>query len=212
MRNLPELLRRRLAAPLPGLDAQMRMSPRPRLGEESGIDVDSLRPAAALLLIYPHEDAWHMPLTLRGSNLRHHTGQISLPGGRLDAGESVEQAALREAHEEIGVTPVDVDVLGRLTPLPVYVSGHLLHPVVGFAARRPDFNLHSHEVERLIEVPIAVLREPDRVLWEERTRILPPQGVMNVPYFDVLDARVWGATAMVLSEFVAIVDEIEKSA
>jgi 8-oxo-dGTP pyrophosphatase MutT (NUDIX family) len=124
----------------------------------------------------------------------------------------VEQAALREAHEEIGVAPVDVDVLGRLTPLPVYVSGHLLHPVVGFAARRPDFNLHSHEVERLIEVPIAVLREPDRVLWEERTRILPPQGVMNVPYFDVLDARVWGATAMVLSEFVAIVDEVEKSA
>ncbi len=212
MRNLPELLRRRLAAPLPGLDAQMRMSPRPRLGAESGIDVDSLRPAAALLLIYPHEDAWHMPLTLRGSSLRHHTGQVSLPGGRLDAGESVEQAALREAHEEIGVTPVDVDVLGRLTPLPVYVSGHLLHPVVGFAARRPDFNLHSHEVERLIEVPIAVLREPDRVLWEERTRILPPQGVMNVPYFDVLDARVWGATAMVLSEFVAIVDEVEKSA
>ena len=212
MRNLPELLRRRLAAPLPGLDAQMRMSPRPRLGAESGIDVNSLRPAAALLLIYPHEDAWHMPLTLRGSNLRHHTGQISLPGGRLDAGESVEQAALREAHEEIGVAPVDVDVLGRLTPLPVYVSGHLLHPVVGFAARRPDFNLHSHEVERLIEVPIAVLREPDRVLWEERTRILPPQGVMNVPYFDVLDARVWGATAMVLSEFVAIVDEVEKSA
>jgi 8-oxo-dGTP pyrophosphatase MutT (NUDIX family) len=212
MLNLPELLRRRLAAPLPGLDAQMRMSPRPRLGAESGIDVNSLRPAAALLLIYPHEDAWHMPLTLRGSNLRHHTGQISLPGGRLDAGESVEQAALREAHEEIGVTPVDVDVLGRLTPLPVYVSGHLLHPVVGFAARRPDFNLHSHEVERLIEVPIAVLREPDRVLWEERTRILPPQGVMNVPYFDVLDARVWGATAMVLSEFVAVVDEVEKSA
>jgi 8-oxo-dGTP pyrophosphatase MutT (NUDIX family) len=212
MLNLPELLRRRLAAPLPGLDAQMRMSPQPRLGAESGIDVNSLRPAAALLLIYPHEDAWHMPLTLRGSNLRHHTGQISLPGGRLDAGESVEQAALREAHEEIGVTPVDVDVLGRLTPLPVHVSGHLLHPVVGFAARRPDFNLHSHEVERLIEVPIAVLREPDRVLWEERTRILPPQGVMNVPYFDVLDARVWGATAMVLSEFVAVVDEVEKSA
>jgi hypothetical protein len=67
-------------------------------------------------------------------------------------------------------------------------------------------------VERLIEVPIAVLREPHRVLWEERTRILPPQGVMNVPYFDVLDARVWGATAMVLSEFVAVVDEVEKSA
>jgi hypothetical protein len=55
------------------------------------------------------------------------------------------------------------------------------------------------------------LREPERVVWEERTRILPPQGVMNVPYFDVLDARVWGATAMVLAEFVALVDDVEKS-
>lgn len=211
MENLPESLRRRLAAPLPGVDAQSRMSPRPRLGADSGIDVSTLRPAAALLLIYPHEDAWHVPLTVRGSNLRHHTGQVSLPGGRLDDGESIEQAALREANEEVGIVPAEVDVLGRLTPLAVYVSGHLLHPVVGFAARRPDFNLHSHEVERLIEVPIAMLREPDRVLWEERTRILPPQGVMNVPYFDVPDARVWGATAMVLAEFVAIVEEVEKS-
>ena len=92
-----------------------------------------------------------------------------------------------------------------------YVSGHLLHPVVGFASERPNFTLASHEVERLIEVPVALLREPERVLWEERTRILPPRGVMNVPYFDVLDTRVWGATAMVLAEFVALVEELEKS-
>ena len=79
------------------------------------------------------------------------------------------------------------------------------------ARERPTFNLASHEVERLIEVPITFLREPERVLWEERTRIIPPQGVMNVPYFDILDARVWGATAMVLAEFVALVEDLEKS-
>lgn len=212
MRNLPESLRRRLASPLPGVDAQMRMSPRPRLGADPNLDISTLRPAAALLLIYPHEDAWHVPLTVRGSNLRHHTGQVSLPGGRLDDGESIEDAALREANEEVGIISAEVDVLGRLTPLAVYVSGHLLHPVVGVASRRPDFNLASHEVERLIEVPIALLREPERVRWEERTRILPPKGVMNVPYFDVPDARVWGATAMVLAEFMALVEEVEKSA
>jgi 8-oxo-dGTP pyrophosphatase MutT (NUDIX family) len=210
-RFLPQALRRRLAAPLPGLDAQLRMSPRPLLGADSGLDINSLRPAAALLLIYPRHDVWHMPLTVRGSSLRHHTGQVSLPGGRLDIGETVEEAALREAHEEIGVVPTEVEVLGRLTSLPVYVSDHLLHPVVGFSQKRPNFTLASHEVERLIEVPIALLREPERVLWEERTRILPPRGVMDVPYFDVLDARVWGATAMVLAEFVALVEELEKS-
>jgi 8-oxo-dGTP pyrophosphatase MutT (NUDIX family) len=187
------------------------MSPRPRLGADAGIDVSTLRPAAALLLLYPHDNAWHVPLTVRGSALRHHTGQVSLPGGRLDEGETVEQAALREAHEEVGVSPSDVEILGRLTALPVYVSGHLLHPVVGVATERPKFSLAMHEVERLIEVPVSMLREPDRILWEERTRILPPQGVMNVPYFNVIDARVWGATAMVLAEFMALVEDLEES-
>ena len=153
--GLPAALRRRLAAPLPGVDAQQRMSPRPRLGADSGVDLDSLRPAAALILIYRLDDVWHVPLTVRGSTLRHHTGQVSLPGGRLDAGETVEGAALREAHEEVGVVPTEVEVLGRLTPLPVYVSGFLLHPVVGYSQQRPQFNLHSHEVEQC-----ALDREP----------------------------------------------------
>ena len=205
---LPDRLRRRLASPLPGLDAQLRMAPRPRFMQAAGLDMSALRPAAALLLIYPHDDEWHVVLTVRGSSLRHHTGQVSLPGGRLDGGESVEDAALREAFEEVGVLPSDVDVLGRLTSLPVFVSGHLLHPVVAYARTRPSFNLAAHEVDRIIEAPIAWFTQPERVRWEDRQRTMPPYEVMHVPYFALEDERVWGATAMVLSEFATLLQEL----
>ena len=206
MDRLPSALRRILALPLPGLDAQLRMAPRLRDGSQLRVPHDGLRHAAALLLLYPHAGQWHVPLTLRGASLRHHTGQMSLPGGRLDQGESVEAAALREAHEEIGVVPADVDVVGLLTPLPIAVSGHLLHPVVGVAATRPVFALAEHEVEALFEVPLAHLQQAEAVQWEVRQRARPPYGEMDVPGFDIDGVRVWGATAMVLAEFLAVLE------
>ena len=206
MDSFPRALKRALSAPLPGLAAQLRMAPRFRDVAEPRTERDGLRHAAALLLLYPHAGEWYVPLTLRGSNLRHHTSQVSLPGGRLDEGESVETAALREAQEEIGVASAEVDVLGQLTALPIPVSGHLLHPVVGAAASRPAFVLAEHEVEALIEVPLAELRRADVVQWEVRPRARPPFGDMDVPCFHVGGVQVWGATAMVLAEFLAVVE------
>jgi 8-oxo-dGTP pyrophosphatase MutT (NUDIX family) len=183
----------------------------PRLRPEPAPDTssDDLRQAAALLLVYPHNGSWYVPLTVRGSRLRHHTGQVSLPGGRIDPGESVEEAALREAQEEVAIDPEIVEVLRRLTPLPIAASGHLLHPVVGLTLQRPAFRVAEPEVERLIEVQVSRLQEPNLVRWEQRMRSLPPHEMMDVPYFDVEDVRIWGATAMVLAEFLALVGELE---
>ncbi len=206
MRSFADALRTRLAATLPGLDAQLAMAPQPRPGWDPHSVPPDLRDAAGLLLVYPVDGAWQVPLTLRASALRHHTGQVSLPGGRVDAGETLEQAALREAFEEVGIAPGTVEILGRLSPLHIPVSGHLLHPVVGITAERPAFRLAAAEVERLIEVPLSQLRLPDTVRWEQRVRERPPSVLMDVPYFDVGGARVWGATAMVLAEFLAVLD------
>ena len=203
--DLIDYLRRRLLEPLPGRDAQLRMAPNPRRFPDPGV---TLRPAAALLLIYPHDGEWWVPLTVRGAGLRHHGGQVSLPGGRLDRpDESVIEAALREANEEVGVAAADVEVLGELTPLPIPVSGFLLHPVLGTAARRPDFVPAVDEVDRLIELPIPRLLQPDAVAWERRVMAQTPDVTMDVPYFAIEGARVWGATAMVLAEFIAVLEE-----
>ena len=200
-----DALRRRLGAPLPGFEAQVRMAPRPR--PHWPADGPPLRDAAALLLLYPGEGDWWVPLTVRASTLPHHTGQVSLPGGRLDAGETVVQAALREAHEEVGLSAAEVTVVGQLTPLPIPVSGHLLYPVVGVASARPRFTLAAAEVERLIEASVTDLRQPSTVQWKQLVRERPPGGVLDVPYFHVDGAQVWGATAMVLAELLAVLAE-----
>ena len=153
----------------------------------------------------PHDETLHFALTVRGSGLRNHTGQVSLPGGRVDPGETIEAAAVREAQEEIGVDPQTVELLGRLTPLHIPVSGFLLHPVVGFTSMRPAFQRAEWEVARIIEAPVSVLSDPAAIKREIRTRIVKGQSIdVDVPYFDIDGEKVWGATAMVLAEFCAI--------
>jgi hypothetical protein len=116
--QLETTLRERLAGTLPGLEAQLRFMPTPpRTGWTPGEFPSDARIAAGLLLLYPGERGASIPLTVRASHLKRHAGQISLPGGATDEGETLVQAALREAHEEIGVDPARVRILGQLTPV-----------------------------------------------------------------------------------------------
>jgi len=203
--NFVARLREALSRPLPGLDAQLRMAPSPRVGWDPLKFPEGARNGAALLLVYPHDDTLHLALTVRGSGLRNHTGQVSLPGGGVDEGETFEQAAVREANEEIGLDPATVEVLGRLTPLHIPVRGFLLHPIVGFTSMRPAFQRAEWEVARIIEAPVSLLSDPAVIKREIRTRVVTGQSVdVDVPYFDIDGEKVWGATAMVLAEFCAI--------
>jgi 8-oxo-dGTP pyrophosphatase MutT (NUDIX family) len=196
-RRLPEWL----AGELPGPAGQLRMSPRPRFGWRPGRVPDDCRHSGVLLLVYPRDGEPHLVLTLRSSRLPNHAGQVSLPGGALEPGESSEAAALREAHEEIGVEPSRVQIVGALSPLHVPVSGYVLHPWVGLAGGRPRWRPDAREVERVLEVPLARLCDPAHVRLERRER---GQRRVEVPYFALDRERVWGATAMVLAEFACL--------
>jgi len=181
------------------------MAPTPRVGWDPFKVPEGTRDGAALVLIYPHNGTIHLPLTVRGSGMRNHTGQVSLPGGRVDDGESIEAAAIREAEEEIGVARDSVQLLGRLTPLHIPVSRFLLHPVVGFVPARPVFNRAELEVARIIEPSLSQLHDPATVKRETQMRTTGHQRMaVDVPFFDIDSEKVWGATAMVLAEFCAI--------
>ena len=207
--HLEQRLRDALSRPLPGLDAQLRMAPTPRVGWDPLKVPVGTRDGAALVLVYPHDDTFLMPLTVRGAGLRNHTGQVSLPGGRVDDGETIEAAALREAEEEIGVARDSVIVLGRLTPLHIPVSNFLLHPVVGYVPRRPLFNRAEWEVARIIEPTLVQLRHPATIKREFRNRTTAGETIqIDVPFFDIDSEKVWGATAMVLAEFCAILPDL----
>jgi 8-oxo-dGTP pyrophosphatase MutT (NUDIX family) len=162
---------------------------------------EQARRAAALLLLYPLGADAHLALTLRAPHLPKHAGQVSLPGGAVEPGETLEATALREASEEVGIEITAVHVLGHLTPLHIPVSGFVLHPVVAVADHQPSFVPSAHEVARVMDVPLARLFDPSAVGLR---RSLHDARHYEVPYFDIEGETVWGATAMVLSEFLTL--------
>ncbi len=193
-------VRRALALPRPGRRAHVRLSPRPRPG-----DVFSLPPeiqpkeAGVLILLFPSEEDLSFFLTRRTDTVGNHKGQVSLPGGAQEAGESLVQTALREASEELSIDPTCAEIIGTpLTPVYIPVSGFRATPIVAFTPLRPPVTPEPGEVVEIIEMPLELLVN-EQTVAEEEWEIRGYKGI--VPFFNVNGHKVWGATAMVLGEF-----------
>ncbi len=197
-------IRKKLNQSLPGRDAQLAMAPSLRRHyKEAPSDVTI---ACVLVLLFPKNDDWHFTLIQRMPHEKdRHSGQISFPGGRLeDDDDSLVAGALREAEEEVGIPRDEINVLGRLTELYIPVSNFLVHPFVGFLEKAPEFVPQPSEVDNILEIPIEELNKNEN----KKTRDI--KGGKNivlkdVPYFDFEGKVVWGATAMMLSEFEKVV-------
>lgn len=195
-----EWLRQRLQQPLPGRSAQERMT-----GRVVNMPLkvpENARPSAVLCLLFPMNDELFVLLMKRREDKTAHSGQVSFPGGSYEGSDADYLAtALREAREEVGVLPSEVDVLGALTPLYIPVSNFNVFPFVGYAEKRPEYNLSHNEVSYTIEVPLSSLLHPERKKITDVRSPATPHVIKNVNAYILDDGTIiWGATAMILSE------------
>ncbi len=196
-------LRHDLQQPLPGRKAQYNMAPQPRPGGEMDDTPRSdARQSSVLVLFYPYAGAIYLPLILRPTYPGVHSGQVGLPGGGYEPGDAdLIQTALREAHEEIGVDPAAVTVLGQLSTLYIGPSNNLVLPVVGWSPQRPTFDPDPREVALLIEASLLEFLDPANLRTERRQL---QNRTADVPHFGVQSQVIWGATAMILGELLAL--------
>jgi 8-oxo-dGTP pyrophosphatase MutT (NUDIX family) len=162
-------------------------------------------PASVLILLFPKNNQWHFFLTKRTNTVNHHKGQISLPGGVVETGESLEGAALRETHEEIGVDKKNIHLIGALSSFYIPVSGFEMFPFIGWVNNEPETYIHDKEVDRIFSSSIQeFMLDKTQKTKKDTLKGFP----VNIPYFDMKGETVWGATSMILAEFKLILKEI----
>lgn len=172
------------------------------------------RRSAVLVALFEEQGETHLVLTRRSLKLRHHGGEIALPGGRSDADETPIATALREAREEIGLVESLVDPIGWLSPIVSFASGTAIWPVVGLLSQRPELVADPVEVDRIFTVSFTDLLGDGAFLEERWRRAQPRPGSDSQGYFPVYFYRVpgdviWGATARVLTELLCVVTGVD---
>ncbi|MBN2486917.1 MAG: CoA pyrophosphatase [Bacteroidales bacterium] len=193
-------LKEKLSRQLPGADYQLKLEPGLRAIEMPGT---KRADAAVLLLIFPESDRkLQLVLMKRQVYDGPHSGQICFPGGKAEPGDkSVEDTALRETAEELGICTQNIEVIGRLTEIFIPVSGYMVYPVVGLSHDKPIFKIDKGEVDYCLTISLDdLVRTPVKeTTWRHK-------GLnVNIPYFDIDGEMVWGATAMILSEFIEVI-------
>lgn len=210
MTAFQDFLELRLGHSLPGEHAQNKMRPRP--SSENGKEFkphlpanDDFRNSSVLAPIITWNEELEIILTLRTSGIKH-GGQLSFPGGGREGDETIEETALRESREEIGLRENNVFVAGSLTPLYVNHSNNMVTPVVGFIKEEQDFIPNPNEVEEIFSVKFSELLESENHIREEWNL---RNTTYNVPFFDVHHVPLWGATAMMMSELLELYKEFK---
>jgi 8-oxo-dGTP pyrophosphatase MutT (NUDIX family) len=190
-----------LSRGLPGRAAQRTMAHGLAYGRHHGPVPDDARQAAVLIVLNPLPADWSIPAILRPDTMKSHASQVSLPGGLIETDETPVQTSLREFEEELGASPRELTVVGQLTPVYVFVSGFEVTPLVAVSPQPLVFRPNPHEVADVVELPLAALCDPGC----RGRHVIERRGLrFAVPHFAVAGQQVWGATSLILAEFVAL--------
>ena len=206
-KHLIPVLKQRLTKHLPGWEAQKLMSPLPT--EKYRLKSTTAKNAAVMLLLYPDEkEILHLIYIKRpASPFDKHSGQVSFPGGKVELTDgSFVNASLRETEEEIGINAMDIDILGQLSPLYIYASNFYVEPIVAYLNYKPQLILQKSEVDYDIRIKLQYLLQDSSkglIDYEIRNMVFK-----NMPYYKLNDEILWGATAMITSEFLYIVKQL----
>lgn len=197
----PSYCSRVIRQQLPGVRAQQKMAPDP--DNRPDLDnLDGLKPrVSAVLILFSLQHPHSILYTVRNQKLLHHGGQISFPGGRQDGNETPRETACREAAEEVGIHPHQYEIAGCLSPIFVPPSQFLVHPWIAFCDGRPDLSIQTSEVSEAFWVTMDDLLNQDKIKTGELSY---RQKTLTYPYWDVHRVPLWGATAMITSEIVAL--------
>ena len=208
-KTIIEKLKTELGKPLPGEEAQYRMAPpyRPNLSKEEILKLDP-RISGVMLLLYEKDNLLHLVFTQRKKYEGVHSGQMSFPGGKKDEEDSdLIQTALRETEEEIGIEKNKIEIIGQLSELYIPPSNFLVQPVVGFSNSIENFIPQKNEVEKIVEIPVDFFLDQQNINLKTEIKIFNGN-VVYVPAYIFNEHIIWGATAIILSEFVFIVERI----
>lgn len=202
-----KVLRQRLSLPLPGTEAQYKMANAERRINLARFKIpENPKKGAVLILLYESKGIIKFPLIVRPVYDGVHSGQISLPGGGVNENdENLEDTALRETEEETGVFKNKIEVVGRLSNLYIPPSNYLVTPVVGIYHVKPKFIPDKKEVARIVEMDVEKIMD-ETLINEKKIKLSNGVSVLT-PYFDLNGLIIWGATAMILSEFKTILYE-----
>lgn len=198
-KGIPETIRALLRQPLPGAQAQQRMAPRVR---GSFPNEEPARQAGVMLLLYPDKEDLYTVFIKRNEYPGAHSGQISFPGGMYETRDrNLEETALRETSEETGIDHTRIDVLGALTPLHIPVSNIQVSPYVGWHGDVPVFDPDGTEVQYLVTTGLRELMDRENL---RETIFIRHEREVETPYLFIQDETIWGATAMILNEFLEL--------